>query len=72
MPSDLLNPRDAWADVAAFDGALTHLGEIYSSNFAKYADGGGFVDAGLAAAIVAAGPKLAACKANGANGANAC
>lgn len=72
VPSALLNPRDAWEDVGAFDGALTHLGEIYAANFAKYADGGGFVDAGLAAAIVAAGPELAAGNANGANGADGC
>lgn len=75
VPATILNPREAWADVGAFDAALVHLGEIYSANFAKYADGGGFVDAGLAGAIVAAGPKLpggANGVKNGTNGADGC
>ena len=72
MPADLLNPRDAWADKGAFDAALAHLGEIYAANFAKYADGGGFVQPELAAAIVAAGPTLGGANGagNGANGAS--
>ncbi len=37
---------------------LRKLGELYTANFAKYANGGGFVSAETAAAITAAGPKL--------------
>lgn len=37
---------------------LRKLGELYTANFAKYANGGGFVSADTAAAITAAGPKL--------------
>ena len=37
---------------------LRKLGELYKANFAKYANGGGFVSPDTAAAITAAGPKL--------------
>jgi hypothetical protein len=37
---------------------LRKLGELYVANFAKYANGGGFVSADTATAITAAGPKL--------------
>jgi phosphoenolpyruvate carboxykinase (ATP) len=58
VPPELLDPASQWDDKAAFADTLRHLAEIFDANFKKYADGGGFVSADLAAQIVAAGPDL--------------
>lgn len=59
VPAEILDPASQWADKAAFAATLTHLAEIFAENFAKFADGGGFVPPALAAKILAAGPDLA-------------
>ena len=38
VPSELLSPRQTWADGAAFDRAIAKLAEMFNDNFAKYAD----------------------------------
>ena len=56
VPESMLNPEAQWKDKAEFQGTLRHLAELYTSNFSKYASGGGFVSKDLAQAIVSAGP----------------
>jgi phosphoenolpyruvate carboxykinase (ATP) len=73
VPPEILDPASQWGDKAGFAATLRHLAEIFDANFKKYADGGGFVSADLAAKIVAAGPDLSQAVAgepdgNGANG----
>lgn len=58
VPADILLPEQQWADKEAFAKSLNHLGVLYTSNFKKYASGGGFVSESVAAAITAAGPKM--------------
>ena len=58
VPDRILQPATQWSDAAAFDKALRHLASLYTANFKKYASGGGFVSAGTAADICAAGPKM--------------
>lgn len=58
VPLDVLNPQTCWDDHGAYNATLLHLGQLYASNFAKYADGGGFVSTSLAARISGAGPTL--------------
>lgn len=60
VPSKMLNPEEQWANKAEFKDMLTHLAQLYSQNFNKYASGEGFVSKEVAAQIVAAGPKLSA------------
>ena len=50
VPSEVLNPRDTWADKAAYDEAAKKLVASFEQNFRKYA-------AQTAAEIVNAGPK---------------
>ena len=52
----MLNPEAQWKDKSEFQSTLRHLAELYTSNFSKYASGGGFVSKNLAEAIVSAGP----------------
>ena len=49
VPSEILVPRDTWADKAAFDAAERKLAGLFRANFEKYA-------AGVSAEIAAAGP----------------
>lgn len=58
VPDSLLDPASSWEDKADFDQTLRHLGSIYSQNFGRYADGGGFVAKELADEILAAGPDV--------------
>ena len=58
VPVEMLNPEAQWSDKQDFKNTLTHLAELYSSNFSKYASGGGFVSKDLAERIVKAGPHL--------------
>lgn len=50
VPSEVLNPRDTWADKVAYDEAAKKLVASFEQNFRKYA-------AQTAAEIVNAGPK---------------
>jgi phosphoenolpyruvate carboxykinase (ATP) len=39
VPSEVLRPRDTWADPAAYDAKATELAGMFVANFASYADG---------------------------------
>ena len=39
VPSELLNPRNTWADETEYDGTANHLAELFNANFKQYADG---------------------------------
>jgi phosphoenolpyruvate carboxykinase (ATP) len=51
VPSEMLNPRDAWADKAAYDETVRKLGGMFQKNFVKFADQ-------CPADTINAGPKL--------------
>ena len=51
VPTEVLRPRDTWADTAAYDDRAGHLAEMFVDNFRKYADGVG-------EDVKAAGPAL--------------
>lgn len=38
VPSEILSPRQTWADGAAFDATIAKLAGMFNDNFAKYAD----------------------------------
>ncbi len=50
VPSELLNPRNTWADAVAYDAKAKNLAEQFIKNFEKYS-------AGVDAEILAAAPK---------------
>ncbi len=39
VPSNVLNPRDTWADPAVYDAKAQELAKMFNENFKKYADG---------------------------------
>ncbi|MEW5990510.1 MAG: phosphoenolpyruvate carboxykinase (ATP) [Chloroflexota bacterium] len=39
VPSEVLVPRDTWADKAAYDGAARRIAHMFHENFEAYADG---------------------------------
>jgi len=51
VPSDILNPRNTWADKAEYDAKAKSLAKEFVQNFEKYMDQ-------ASAEIVAAGPKV--------------
>ena len=38
VPSEVLNPRDTWADPDAYDAAAGKLAEMFRDNFERFAD----------------------------------
>ncbi|MGH2446558.1 MAG: phosphoenolpyruvate carboxykinase (ATP) [Candidatus Limnocylindria bacterium] len=53
VPSEVLRPRDTWADKDAYDAKAAELADMFAENFADYADG-------VSEAVRAAGPKVSA------------
>jgi phosphoenolpyruvate carboxykinase (ATP) len=51
VPSEILNPRNTWADKNAYDEKAVALGRQFVKNFEKYASG-------VSAEILAAAPKV--------------
>jgi phosphoenolpyruvate carboxykinase (ATP) len=49
VPSEILQPRNTWQDVAAYDEAAARLARMFHENFEKYADG-------VSEAVRSAGP----------------
>jgi phosphoenolpyruvate carboxykinase (ATP) len=52
VPSEMLVPRNTWADQAAYDATLAKLAELFVKNFAQY-------ESGTPADILAAAPRAA-------------
>ena len=52
VPSDILDPRNSWADKAAYDAKAKHLAEQFVKNFEQYSSAAN-------AEILAAAPKVA-------------
>ncbi len=51
VPTEILNPRNTWADKAQYDAKANDLAKRFIDNFAKYADG-------VTSDILAAAPKV--------------
>jgi phosphoenolpyruvate carboxykinase (ATP) len=49
VPSEILRPREGWADKSAYDGAAKNLATLFNKNFERYA-------AGASAEVKAAAP----------------
>jgi len=53
VPSELLNPRNTWANASEYDKKANHLAELFNKNFKQYADG-------CSEEILSASPKASA------------
>ena len=53
VPSEILTPRNTWADKDAYDAQAARLAELFTKNFEKY-------EMGVSAEVVEAGPALMA------------
>lgn len=51
VPTEILQPRNAWADTAAYDAQANHLANLFVDNFKKFEDG-------CSPEILAAAPKI--------------
>jgi phosphoenolpyruvate carboxykinase (ATP) len=51
VPSDILNPRNAWINKEAYDEKAKYLATLFVRNFEKYASG-------LNKEVIVAGPSL--------------
>jgi phosphoenolpyruvate carboxykinase (ATP) len=51
VPSEVLNPRNTWADASAYDEKAKYLASLFVKNFEKYKDG-------VSAEIAEAAPKV--------------
>ncbi len=51
VPSDILNPRNTWADKTAYDEKANFLAALFTKNFEKYKDG-------VTDEVLAAAPKI--------------
>jgi phosphoenolpyruvate carboxykinase (ATP) len=50
VPDDVLQPRDAWVDGAAYDASAAKLAEMFRANFEQFTDQ-------VSDAVKAAGPR---------------
>ena len=51
VPANILNPRNTWADKAAYDKAAENLAKQFTTNFEKYTSG-------VTPEVLAAAPKI--------------
>jgi phosphoenolpyruvate carboxykinase (ATP) len=51
VPDEVLNPRNTWSDVHAYDQKAKYLAGLFVKNFEKYASG-------VSAEVMAAAPKV--------------
>jgi phosphoenolpyruvate carboxykinase (ATP) len=51
VPADILNPRNTWTDMTAYDEQAKYLAGLFIKNFEKYKDG-------VTAEVLAAAPKV--------------
>lgn len=51
VPTEIMQPRNAWADTAAYDAQAKHLAKLFVENFKKFEEGS-------SAEILAAAPKM--------------
>lgn len=56
VPDDILQPRQAWPDKAAYDAQLEHLADLYCANMKDFEGQTAHVSAAVQHAIMSAGP----------------